>query len=199
MAQMVSALASAPTHAPALPPAPAPTLPPAPALPPATDPNTATLMAQMVAAMTASKLRAMVTAAIDAKLTQDRDGGSGKPCGACFDCGSLDHFRGSPDCTNPKPRGPPTTTGARKSRHGLSEVVLAQAKAKSKTELLTMPARENIPDNAKYCISIDNKPVGKYCRKCGRFTYGASQHYTKEHKGTSTFPYKEFPLLPLLP
>jgi hypothetical protein len=53
-----------------------------------------------------------------------------------------------------------------------------------------MPARATIPDNAEYCINIDNKPVGKYCRNCGRFTYGASQHYTKEHKGTSTFPYK---------
>jgi hypothetical protein len=53
-----------------------------------------------------------------------------------------------------------------------------------------MPARENIPDNAEYCINIDNKPVGKYCRNCGRFTLGASQHYTKEHKGSSTFPYK---------
>jgi hypothetical protein len=53
-----------------------------------------------------------------------------------------------------------------------------------------MPGREKIPDSAEYCINIDNKPFGKYCRKCGRFTYGACQHFTTEHKGTSTFPYK---------
>jgi hypothetical protein len=62
-----------------------------------------------------------------------------------------------------------------------------------------MPARENIPDNAHYCIKIDEQTVGKYCRNCGRFTYGASQHYTNEHKGTSTFPYKGAAPVPPVP
>ena len=53
-----------------------------------------------------------------------------------------------------------------------------------------MPAREDIPDTADYSITIEGQTVGKYCRHCGRFVFGASQHTTKEHKGRSTFPYK---------
>jgi hypothetical protein len=150
-----------------------------------------------------SKLRAMVASAIDAKLTQDRTaggthGGAGGPPRACFDCGALDHFRGSPACTKSKtaPTGSPppasnTNPDTRKSGHGLPDDLLSQAKDLAKAKLLTMPARENIPDTAEFSILIGDKTVGKYCRHCGRFVYGSSQHTTKEHKGRQRFPYQE--------
>jgi hypothetical protein len=55
----------------------------------------------------------------------------------------------------------------------------------------SMPKRENIPDDAKYNVMHQGRIVAMYCRHCGRFSKGASQHYTKEHTGTrSLFPYQ---------
>jgi hypothetical protein len=83
-------------------------------------------------------------------------------------------------------------SGSRKSRHGLSDAVLAEAKALGKTQLSTLPARENIPADAEYNIKLKNPQgvdyiAGKWCTHCNRFVYGASMHYTKEHKGTTRF------------
>ena len=60
----------------------------------------------------------------------------------------------------------------------------------AKVKLLTMPARSDIPDNAEYTIELEEETVGKYCRHCKRFVFGASQHFTKEHEGKSNFPHQ---------
>jgi len=153
-----------------------------------------------------SSLRAMIASEVDAKLTQDRTAGGSRGTHTrgkgCYNCGSPDHFQANcPKPQQPPAGGPPAESppssdssskvpGMRKSSHGLPEALHSQAKALAKAKLLTMPARENIPDTAEFSILLEGKTVGKYCRHCGRFVYGASQHTTKEHKGQSTFPYK---------
>ena len=79
-------------------------------------------------------------------------------------------------------RGTPT--------HGLSDDVSKKCNELMKEKLKSMPSREQIPDDAKYSIEVNGKTVAKYCRHCGRFSKGNSQHYTTEHKGQKKFPYK---------
>jgi hypothetical protein len=150
----------------------------------------------------ASKLQAMIGAAVDTKLAQNRQaggthgGGGAGSDGApktCYGCGAVGHFLN--DCPNknktkPPSEDPPNTGARNKSKHGLAEPVISAAKVLGKAKLLTMPARENIPDNDEHSVSVGGTVVGKYCRHCNRFTYGASQHFTKEHKGKLLFPYK---------
>lgn len=66
----------------------------------------------------------------------------------------------------------------------MDDATHARVVALCKTMADTMPARENIPDDAEYSVPMDGEIVAKYCRHCGRFTKGASQHYTKAHTGT---------------
>lgn len=136
------------------------------------------------------------------KLIQDRSagrstgGGSGgaRTPGTCWDCGSKDHFRGDPKCTKthsaPVPEG--VTTATTPPRHGLDEATSAKATELANAKLLSMPPRENIPDDAEYSVAVEGKIVAKYCRHCGRFVKGGSQHYTKDHTGLrNRFPYKD--------
>jgi hypothetical protein len=149
----------------------------------------------------APSARALV--AIPGHLVQDRNAnttyGGGNPK-TCFACGQTGHFQNNPVCpkfqaaTGGTPPGSDLSgkSGSRKSRHGLSDAVLVEAKALAKTQLSTLPAREQIPADAEYNIKLKNPQgvdyiVGKWCTHCNRFVYGASMHYTKEHKGTSRF------------
>ena len=74
--------------------------------------------------------------------------------------------------------------------HGLSDEVNKKCNELIKEKLKSMPSREQIPDDTQYCIEVDGKTVAKYCRHCGRFSKGSSQHFTSEHKGQRKFPYK---------
>ena len=94
---------------------------------------------------------------------------------------STNSNSGSSNTTNSK-RGTPT--------HGLSDEVNKRCNELIKEKLKSMPSREQIPDDAKHSIEVDGKTVAKYCRHCGRFSKGSSQHYTSEHKGQRKFPYK---------
>ena len=80
--------------------------------------------------------------------------------------------------------------GQRRSDHGLNAALLSRVKHLAKVKLLTMPTRSDIPDSAEYIIELEGKTVGKYCRHCNRFVFGASQHFTKEHEGKFRFEYK---------
>ena len=134
------------------------------------------------------------------KLQQDRTASSagrnhGRPTGVCWDCQSKDHFRGDPSC--PKLGTPPPAGGSSGgsapgiSRHGLDDATSAEVLVQSTLMFKTMPPRENIPDEAEYNIVVGGKIVAKYCRHCGRFVKGGSQHYTKDHTGTrSVFAYQ---------
>ena len=106
-------------------------------------------------------------------------------------CGSKPHCKRIPACPKPKldpAKGSPSAP--RRVSHGLTATHLSQAKHLAAVKLLTMPARADIPDDAEYLVRIEGETVGKYCRHCGRFVFGASQHFTKEHQGKSNFPYK---------
>lgn len=129
----------------------------------------------------------------EAKLMQDRNahssrggaGNNGRPQGVCWDCLSPSHFRGDPSC--PKKNGTEDTNGGgsnSKTKHGLDDATTAKILEMAQSKLKTMPPRENIPDDATYDIKLDGKIVAKYCRHCGRFSKGATAHYTSEHKGT---------------
>jgi hypothetical protein len=132
------------------------------------------------------------------KLVGDRNasGPRNKPKGVCWDCNSPDHMRGSPDCPG-KPAAPAPGTAAAagsgtdtKSKHGLDPATHAIVLAKCAEKLLTMPKKENIPDDAEYNVMHNGQIVAKFCRHCGRFVKGESKHYTKEHTGTrSHVPY----------
>jgi hypothetical protein len=139
------------------------------------------------------------------KLLQNRsavgtgNNNSRRPTGVCWDCGSKDHFHGDPNCTKTPelvPSGPSvpstTTTSASPPRHGLDAATVVKVTEEATAMFRTMPPRENIPDAAEFNIVVGGKMVAKYCRHCGRFVKGASQHYTKDHTGTrSLFAYKE--------
>jgi hypothetical protein len=129
--------------------------------------------------------------AAEERLKQDRGGaGSGKPGAACWDCGSKDHLRGHADCKG-KPDDSKGDSKARPSRHGLDDATVAKLVDLTQAKLATMPAREHIPDSAEYSITISGQVVAKYCRHCGRFVKGTSQHFTKDHTGTrNTFGYQ---------
>lgn len=138
-------------------------------------------------ALEAKALAAMVSQAIDTKLSQDRSqkssgGNSGGK--VCYDCQSPNHFRGDPSCPKKATTPPGDNPADRHNKHGLPDEVNSKLPELIKAKFLTMPARENIPDEAQYDLKIDGKIVAKYCRHCGRFVKGASQHYTPEHKGT---------------
>jgi hypothetical protein len=116
-----------------------------------------------------------------------RNAGAARPPGQCWDCGSTDHFRGDPKCTktlvSPATPHPP--------RHGLDDATAAKVTELAAAKLTSMPPRENILDEAEYSIAVEGKIVAKYCRHCGRFVKGDSQHFTKDHTGLRTrFPYK---------
>ncbi len=133
-----------------------------------------------------------VNSSVDAKvggLVQDRSksGTTSAVSDGCFDCGAIDHYRGDPKCpkaSSPRPSGP---------KHGLDEATNTQAIALIKEKLATMPARDHIPDDAQFTVSVGGKVVAKYCRHCGRFTKGASAHFTPEHKGARRYAYKGGP------
>lgn len=59
-------------------------------------------------------------------------------------------------------------------RHGLDEATVAQINAQAKELRKTMPPRANIPGDAEYSITIDNKKLAIYCRHCDYFTKGKS-------------------------
>jgi hypothetical protein len=143
--------------------------------------------------------RALVATHLVQDRNADKTHGGGIPK-TCFACGQTGHFQNNPACpkfqaaTGGTPPGSDLSggSGSRKSRHGLSDAVLAEAKALAKTQLSTLPARENIPADAEYNIKLKNPQgidyiVGKWCTHCNRFVCGASMHYTKEHKGTTRF------------
>jgi hypothetical protein len=127
-------------------------------------------------------------------LVQDRTATASRPPGrprsadaVCWDCGSKTHFRGHADCpgsTAVAGSGAPVPAALPHSKHGLDDATHSKVLALCKAKLATMPARENIPDEAEYSVLLDGKVVAQYCRHCGRFTKGASQHYTKTHTGT---------------
>jgi hypothetical protein len=135
------------------------------------------------------------------KLIQNRTAASttSRPRGECWDCGSKDHFRGDPNCkATSGSKGDTSSTTAFTSpstgppRHGLDAETVTKITELSAAMFLTMPPREHIPDDAEYKLELGGKIVAKYCRHCGRFVKGASQHYTKEHTGTrSLFAYKD--------
>jgi len=80
----------------------------------------------------------------------------------------------------------------RKSKHGLDDATNLKVIEAVKNK--TLPDRGSISDSTKLDIIIDGKTLAKYCRHCGRFTKGASQHYTSEHTGTqSLFAYTGSP------
>lgn len=123
------------------------------------------------------------------KLKQDRSASSsssstGKSGATCWDCGSKDHLRGHADCKGKPDDSSKKSDNTRPSRHGLDDDTVAKLLELTQAKLATMPPRENIPDSAEYSISVDGRVVAKYCRHCGRFVKGASQHFTKEHTGT---------------
>jgi hypothetical protein len=161
--------------------------------------------AQQIDKKTLATATAYQASADSSRLVQDRNATStgrtgSRPQGVCWDCGQSDHFRGDPKCPSPKvpavapaavtPGGttqPPLTP----PRHGLDDATSAKATELATAKLLTMPPREHIPDESEYSVSVDGKIVAKYCRHCGRFVKGGSQHYTKDHTGArNRFPYK---------
>ena len=142
---------------------------------------------------------AMVNQVVDTKLAQDRTASDTSSSGGrtkrCFDCGDTSHFKGSSDCKQvgaglffPNKSGGAAPSGSSGSatipRHGLDSDTNAKISVLAKAKLLTMPPRAHIPDNADYSISVDGKVMAIYCRHCGRFTKGDSQHSTLAHEGT---------------
>lgn len=130
-------------------------------------------------------------AATDSKLVVDKQaGGILRKTGVCWDCGASDHIRGASACPGKKP----TTSGGTpdsKAKHGFDDATHAIVLGLCKAKLESMPTRENIPDDAEYNVMHQGKIVAMYCRHCGRFSKGASKHYTKDHTGTrSIFPYQ---------
>ena len=75
-------------------------------------------------------------------------------------------------------------------RHGLDDATNVKVIELIKAKLPTLPPREHIKDSDEYTISVSGKILAKYCRHCGRFSKGASAHFTTEHQGTRRFPYK---------
>jgi len=50
-----------------------------------------------------------------------------------------------------------------------------------KARLATMPDFKDIPDDAKFDVKLGKEVIAKFCVACGRFTKGASAHYSCEH------------------
>ena len=129
-------------------------------------------------------------AKVEDKLVQDRNSSSSNGSKSCWDCGDKGVIRGHDGCTK---RLVNTGVGnPRKSKHGLDDATNLKVIEAIKNK--TLPDRGSIQDSAKLDIIIDGKTLAKYCRHCGRFTKGASQHYTSEHTGTrSLFAYTGTP------
>ena len=126
-------------------------------------------------------------------LVQDRNGSSSSATfkGSCWDCGKSGVKKGHDGCPGPDGGTNSGETNRRNAnpKHGLDEATVLKVNESIRGK--TLPERSNIPDSAKYDITIDGKMVAKYCRHCGRFTKGSRQHYTSEHTGTrSLFAYK---------
>lgn len=71
----------------------------------------------------------------------------------------------------------------KRKENGLSQEEFDEVKTKVDKIKPTMPERQHIPDDHDYKIMVNNKVGTKYCRHCGRFTWGTNAHSTLEHKG----------------
>jgi hypothetical protein len=63
---------------------------------------------------------------------------------------------------------------------GLTHEVDKKTTEAIKAKLATLPARENIADDAKHTVTVDGKVTAKYCRHHGKFVRGKRAHFTPE-------------------
>jgi len=78
----------------------------------------------------------------------------------------------------------------KKTPIGLSKEVDEKTIAAAKQKMESMPPREQIPDDAKYTITIDGTVTAKYCRHCGNFCRGARAHFTPDCRNRTKFAYQ---------
>jgi hypothetical protein len=77
-------------------------------------------------------------------------------------------------------RSPKKDSDPKLAGSGLTHEVDKKTSDAIKIKLESMPARENVPDDAKYTITIDGNVTAKYCRHHGKFMRGKAAHFTAD-------------------